>query len=72
MYLRRKKQIKYIRDLFDFALEELGFSRFKLVASTYDLHNDPVLNEGNIMTEYEERFSSLGHPICKYIIQKTD
>ncbi len=60
------------RDLFDFALEELNFSRFKLVASTYDLHNDSVLNEGNIMTEYEERFSSLGHPICKYIIQKTD
>ncbi len=60
------------KDLFDFALEELDHSSFKLVASTFDLHSDPVLNEGNIMTEYEERFSSLGHPICKYIIQKTD
>jgi tRNA (guanine-N7-)-methyltransferase len=28
------------------------------------------MNEGNIMTEYEEKFSSMGNPICKYIIKK--
>ena len=26
-----------------------------------------VMNQGNIMTEYEEKFSSLGNPICKLI-----
>ena len=58
------------RELFDFALEELDHSDFELVAKTYDLHNDSSMNEGNIMTEYEEKFSSMGHPICKYIIKK--
>ena len=58
------------RVLFDFALEELQFSDFELVAKTYDLHNEPSMNEGNIMTEYEEKFSSMGHPINKYIIKK--
>ena len=37
---------------------------------SYDLHADPVLMEGNIMTEYEEKFSALGNPICKYIIYR--
>ena len=60
------------KDLFGFAMEEVEPAGWTLDAVTHDLHNDPVLNEGNIMTEYEERFSSLGHPICKYIIQKTD
>mgnify|MGYP000161042260 FL=1 len=27
-------------------------------------------NEGNIMTEYEEKFSSLGNPICKLIASR--
>ncbi|MBR5360288.1 MAG: tRNA (guanosine(46)-N7)-methyltransferase TrmB [Lachnospiraceae bacterium] len=58
------------RVLFDFALEELEYSDFELVAKTYDLHADASMNEGNIMTEYEEKFSSLGNPICKYIIKK--
>ncbi len=54
--------------LFSFALEELTDSAFKTSALTRDLHADPVLSEGNIMTEYEERFSSLGNPIYKYIL----
>ena len=32
--------------------------------------NDEKMNEGNIMTEYEERFSSMGNPIYKYIIER--
>lgn len=56
-------------DLFNFALEEAPLAGAEIVAKTFDLHNDPVLNEGNIMTEYEERFSSLGNKICKYIIR---
>ena len=56
------------RALFDFSLEEVKNSKWRLIASTYDLHHDPVLSEGNIMTEYEEKFSSKGNPICKMII----
>ena len=58
------------RDLFDFALEEVPEAGWKIKASTFNLHNDPVLNEGNIMTEYEEKFSSMGNPICKYIVER--
>ena len=58
------------RDLFDFALEEAPRAGWKILASTFDLHNDPVMNEGNIMTEYEEKFSAIGNPICKYIITR--
>ncbi|MDY3121139.1 tRNA (guanosine(46)-N7)-methyltransferase TrmB [Suipraeoptans intestinalis] len=56
------------RLLFDFSLEEIQASPvFELVSSTYDLHRDPVLSRGNIMTEYEEKFSSKGNAICKLI-----
>lgn len=55
------------RPLFDFSLEEVEAAGWKLSASTYDLHRDPVLNEGNVMTEYEAKFSTLGNPIHKYI-----
>ena len=55
-------------DLFNFALSELPLADWNLLASTYDLHNDEKLNKGNVMTEYEEKFSSKGNPICKYII----
>ncbi|MCR4739396.1 MAG: tRNA (guanosine(46)-N7)-methyltransferase TrmB [Lachnospiraceae bacterium] len=56
------------RALFDFALEELKDSDFDLMECTFDLHSDASMMEDNIMTEYEERFSSAGNPICKYII----
>ncbi len=52
------------RGLFDFSLEELGQSDFEVTAYTYDLYNSPYL-EGNIPTEYEERFHKLGVPINK-------
>ena len=58
------------RGLFDFALEEVEPGGFTLIQSTFDLHNTPDMMEGNIMTEYEEKFSSIGNPICKYIIEK--
>lgn len=58
------------RALFDFAVEELGPAGWKAKELTYDLHADERLNEGNVMTEYEERFSSQGNPICKYIIYR--
>lgn len=56
------------RALFDFSLDEIEHSAvWKLAAHTFDLHHTPELCEGNIMTEYEEKFSSMGNPICKLI-----
>ena len=58
-------------DLFAFSMEEVAEAGWTLDAHTFDLHHDPVLNEGNIMTEYEENFSSLGHPIHKLIARRS-
>lgn len=55
------------RQLFDFSVEEVTAAGWKLQALTYDLHHDLALNEGNIMTEYEEKFSQKGNPIHKLI-----
>ena len=55
-------------ELFDFAVGEVEQGGFRILQITYDLHNDPLMGEGNIMTEYEQRFSSKGNPICKYIL----
>lgn len=59
------------KDLFDFALEEIEPAGWKLRAVTRDLHHDEAMCVGNIMTEYEERFSAMGNPIYKYIIFRT-
>lgn len=58
------------RALFDFAVEEVEPAGWHIDEITYDLHNDEKMNIGNIMTEYEEKFSSQGNPICKYIISR--
>lgn len=57
-------------DLFDFSLEQVEEAGWDLLAVTRDLHNDPVLNEGNIMTEYEAKFSAEGQSINKMIIRQ--
>lgn len=53
------------RPLFDFSLEEIREAGWILDAHTYDLHHEPVMAEGNVMTEYEEKFSAAGNPIHK-------
>lgn len=53
------------RGLFEFSLEQVEEAGWILSAHTFDLHHDAVMNEGNVMTEYEEKFSSQGNPICK-------
>lgn len=55
------------KQLFDFSLDELPAAGWKLEAYTNNLHNDSRMNENNIMTEYEQKFSSLGNPIYKLI-----
>ena len=54
-------------DLFDFSLESVEEAGWKLVGCSRDLHHDQTMNEGNIMTEYEEKFSAKGNPIYKLV-----
>ena len=57
------------RALFDFSLDEIKEAAWNVDAVTYDLHNSPM-SEGNIMTEYEIRFSEMGNPINKLIASR--
>lgn len=74
LFLAKDGRLEFKTDnigLFNFSLEEIENSEiWKLDAKTFDLHNDEVLNQGNIMTEYEEKFSSKGNPICKLIASR--
>ena len=58
------------RALFDFSVESAKEAGWNLKTLTYDLHHDPKLMDGNLMTEYEERFSALGNPIHKLIADR--
>lgn len=57
------------RELFDFSMEEVPEAGWKVIEYTYNLHESHMA-EGNIMTEYEERFSSIGNPIHKMVIKR--
>lgn len=57
-------------DLFRFALEEIAPAGWQLLQMTEDLHHDEKMLAGNVMTEYEEKFSALGNPIYKYVIAR--
>ena len=64
--LKKEGQLEFKtdnKDLFLFALEELEPAGWKAEKISYDLHRDKDMSEGNIMTEYEEKFSSIGNPI---------
>ncbi len=54
--------------LFDFALESAKQEGWTFLYVTRDLHHDTEASRDNIMTEYEERFSAKGNPICKMVI----
>ena len=54
--------------LFDFSLEEADKAGWKKVNVTRDLHNSEFA-EGNVMTEYETKFSELGNPIYRMVIK---
>ena len=74
MFLAKEGHLEFKTDnrgLFDFSVEEIENSPiWNLDVKTYDLHNDEIMNVGNIMTEYEEKFSSKGNPICKLITSR--
>ena len=54
------------RDLFDFSLEQVPEAGWQLLNVTYDLHHSEYA-EGNIMTEYESKFSQEGKPIHRLV-----
>ena len=56
------------RGLFDYSVETARAEGWNLCLVTYDLHGDPVLSQGNIMTEYEAKFSAKGNLINKMVI----
>ena len=58
------------RPLFDFSLEQVPEAGWTLDNYTYDLHHSEY-NEGNIMTEYEAKFSALGTPINRLVAYRT-
>ena len=58
------------KGLFEFSLEEVKETKWNLDAFTFDLHHNEDMVKGNVMTEYEEKFSSMGNPICKMVISR--
>ena len=52
--------------LFAYSLESAVACGWKILFQTEDLHGSPYA-EGNVMTEYEEKFSANGNKICKAI-----
>ena len=58
------------RELFEFSLEEVKEKDWELLVYTFDLHHQEDMMKGNVMTEYEEKFSSKGNPICKLIAER--
>jgi len=57
------------RNLFDYSVETIESSEiWNLRDVTYDLHNSSYA-ENNVMTEYEEKFSSKGMPIHRLVAE---
>jgi tRNA (guanine-N7-)-methyltransferase len=56
--------------LFQFSLEQVPEAGWKLETQTWDLHNDEEMVKGNVMTEYESKFSAQGNPIHKLIASR--
>ena len=55
--------------LFSYSLESIPEAGWKIDAFTRDLHHSEMA-EGNVMTEYETKFSAMGNPICKLIASR--
>ncbi len=51
------------RNLFEFSLNEFSFCDWKLRNISLDLHSSDF--EGNVVTEYETKFSNMGMPIYR-------
>lgn len=54
-------------DLFDWSLEQLVMSGWRLTALSYDLHDSDLSDDYKIMTTYEKKWTTEGLPI--YFVQ---
>lgn len=59
------------QDLFRYSLDAIPEAGWKVEQYTFDLHRSDMC-EGNVMTEYETKFSAEGKPICKLIASRQD
>lgn len=57
--------------LFDYSVEQYDKNGFQMLYISYDLYAEPELLEGNIATEYEQKFHSLGNRIFKTRVMKS-
>ena len=71
--LRKDGVVEFKTDndsLFNFSLEEVPSAGWNIIAQTWDLHNNEEMVKGNVMTEYETKFSKLGNPIHTMIFNR--
>lgn len=77
-FLKRYEEVLVAGGRIEFKTDNTGLFRFSmeqvakapgwfLEAYTFDLHHNEVMGKGNVMTEYEERFSAKGNPINKLV-----
>ena len=57
------------QELFAYSLRSIPEAGWRIEAFTRDLHHSE-LAEGNVMTEYETKFSAMGNPICKLVASR--
>ncbi|MGL5434698.1 MAG: tRNA (guanosine(46)-N7)-methyltransferase TrmB [Lachnospiraceae bacterium] len=57
------------KNLFEYSLVAIPEAGWKIRAYTRDLHHSDMV-QGNVMTEYETKFSSMGNPIFKLIADR--
>lgn len=55
--------------LFEYSLLSGAECGWNTLLCTRDLHNSEYA-EGNVMTEYEQKFSQMGNPICKAVFTR--
>lgn len=56
--------------LFEWSLSEIQAADLRICEITRDLHADPELNEDNIETEYEAKYSELGEKIKRVVVRR--
>lgn len=57
------------KGLFEYSLNAIPEAGWRIREYTYDLHHSDM-GRGNVMTEYEEKFSSKGNPIYKLVAER--
>ena len=55
------------RPFFEYSLQSYNESSLKVTEVTFDLYKSEFL-DGNVATEYEKKFVSIGKPICRAVV----